>query len=295
MSKASRLKHRTNWWRVALGVGLWIAFAAAAHSFVHTYLFEIGPVPGPGLVTLGAQVLAVGLGALLLLALLRPPHFISFRAALAVLIWVALIVFGHYLSHLGTLEIRDTMTALREGMGMGALVASAIMLAVLLGVPFVPSVEMGLLVMAVFGPTGAVAAWLATIAGLSMAFAAGSYMPTQFIRGWLERHGLYSAQSGDSQSIISGMLEHGKLSRRAGGRVAAFLLRHRYLLFAVLINMPGNSILGGGGGIALVCGFSRLYRWQWFLLTTALASLPIPLLVFFGLLRVDELLGALGG
>ncbi len=295
MGKASRLENPTIWWRVAVGVGLWIAFAAAAHGFVHRFLFDVGPVPGPGLVTLGAQVLAVGFGALLLLVLLRPPHFISMRAILAVLIWVALIVFGHYLSHLESLEIRDTMSALREGMGMGALVASAIMLAVLLGVPFVPSVEMGLLVMAVFGPTGAVAAWLATIAGLSMAFAAGSYMPTQLIRGWLERHGLYPAQSGDPQSILDGMLEHGNLSRRAGGRIAGFLLRHRYLLFAVLINMPGNSIIGGGGGIALVCGFSRLYRWQWFLLTTALASLPIPVLVFFGLLRVDEFLAALGG
>ena len=60
---------------------------------------------------------------------------------------------------------------------------------------------------------------------------------------------------------MAGMLERLRLSGRKGYRIATFLLRHRYLLFALLINMPGNSVLGGGGGIALVSGFARLYRW----------------------------------
>ena len=104
-----------------------------------------------------------------------------------------MIVFGHYLTHLDTPEIRTTLEALRGSMGLPALIVCALLLALMLGVPFVPSVEMGLLVMAVFGPMGAAAAWLATIAGLSMAYAAGSYMPTAWVRGWLERQGLYSA------------------------------------------------------------------------------------------------------
>jgi hypothetical protein len=295
VSEASAEKRRTNWRRIALGIGLWIAYAAAAHAVVHRYLFDVGPVPGPGLYTLGAQALAVSLGALVLLGLPRPPHLINPRAIVAVSVWVALIVFGHYLAHLDTPEIRATLVALRGSMGIPALIVCAFLLALMLGVPFVPSVEMGLLVMAVFGPMGAAAAWLATIAGLSMAFAAGRYMPTAWVRGWLERQGLFPEDAGGAEEAVAAMLEGSRLSSRIGGRIAGFLLRHRYLLFAVLINMPLNSVLGGGGGIALVCGFSRLYRWRWFLLTTALASLPIPLLVFIGFLRVDDILMALMG
>ncbi len=295
MNEASDANRRTNWRRIALGIGLWVAYAAAAHALVHRYIFEIGPVPGPGLITLATQVLAVGLGALLLLGLLRPPQLINPRAIVAITVWVALIVFGHYLAHLDTPEIRATLEALRGGMGVPALIAGAVLLALMLGVPFVPSVEMGLLIMVVFGPMGAVAAWLATIGGLSMAYAAGCYMPTAWVRGWLERHGLFPQAAGGANEAVAAMLEGSRLSSRIGGRLAGFLLRRRYLLFAVLINMPLNSVLGGGGGIALVCGFSRLYRWRWFLLTTALASLPIPLLVFVGLLRVDHFLEWLTG
>lgn len=281
--------------RLVFAVAIWVLFLLAAHELVHRYLFEIGPVPGPGLTMLGIQALAVTLATLLLLLLLRPAHFIGLRAVVATAIWVVLIVFGHYLSHLDAPDIRETLAALREGLGMGALVASAVMLAMLLGLPFVPSVEMGLLMMTVFGREGAVAAWLATIAGLSMAYAAGRYMPVEWLHRWLERHGLLPKDRAPGRSLMADLRRRLHLSDRWGHRAAAFLMRHRYLLFAALINTPGNSMLGGGGGIALVCGFARLYRWPWFLLTTALASLPIPFLVFFGLIPVEDWLAALGG
>ncbi len=280
--------------RMAVSAAIWTAFVLLAHELAHYFLPVTGPVPGPGLRMLGAQALVVTLATLVLLAVRQPAHLITLRAVLATAIWVSLIVFGHHLSHLDVAAIRETLAALREGMGMGALLASAFMLAVLLGLPFVPSVEMGLMMMTVFGREGAIAAWLATIAGLSLAHAAGRYMPADRVHHWLDRHGLLPADS-DPGTPMAGMLERLRLSKRKGYRIATFLLRHRYLLFALLINMPGNSVLGGGGGIALVSGFARLYRWPWFLLTVGLASLPIPLMVFFGLIRVDEWLAALGG
>jgi hypothetical protein len=280
---------------MVFSAAIWTAFVLAAHELAHYFLPVTGPVPGAGLKTLGAQALAITLAALALLAVRQPTHLITLRAVLATAIWVCLIVLGHYLSHLDVAAIRETLAALREGMGMGALLASAFMLAVLLGLPFVPSVEMGLMMMTVFGRDGAIAAWLATIAGLSLAHAAGRYMPADRVHHWLDRHGLRPADGDPGESPMAGMLERLRLSKRKGRHIVAFLLRHRYLLFAALINMPGNSVLGGGGGIALVSGFARLYRWPWFLLTVALASLPIPLMVFFGLVRVDEWLAALGG
>jgi len=280
---------------MAVSAAIWAAFVLVAHELTHYFLPVTGPVPGAGLKILGAQALAITLATLTLLAARQPTHLIALRAALATAIWVSLIVLGHYLSHLDAVAIRETLVALREGMGMGALLACAFMLAVLLGLPFVPSVEMGLMMMAVFGREGAIAAWLATIAGLSLAHAAGRYMPADRVHDWLDRHGLLPADSDPGESPMVGLLERLRLSKRNGYRIATFLLRHRYLLFAALINMPGNSVLGGGGGIALIGGFTRLYRWPPFLLTVAVASLPIPVLVFFGLVRVDEWLAALSG
>ena len=281
--------------RVALTAVIWLCFVLAAHELVHHYLPVTGAVPGPGLAMLGVQALTVSLAVIVLLMLRQPSHLITIRALIATAIWVSLIVLGHYLSHLDALAIRQTIAALHDAMGMGALLASALALAILLGLPFVPSVEMGLMMMVVFGREGAVAAWLATIAGLAMAHAAGRYMPSEWLRHWMLRHGLLPEGGDSDQSPMLALMDRLHLSDRRGHRIGAFLLQHRYLLFAALINMPGNSVLGGGGGIALVSGFTRLYRWPHFLLTVALASLPIPLAVFFGLIQVEEWLAALGG
>jgi len=295
MQDTSGVPRRAALARLGFVLAVWALFALAAHTAVHHFPFEVGPVPGSGLTVLAAQAGGVVLAALLLLAVLRPSHFLGPRAIVATMIWIVLIVFGHYLSHLEPVDIRATLTALREGMGMGALVAGAVSLAVLLGLPFVPSVEMGLMMMAVFGRDGAVAAWLATIAGLSLAYAAGRYMPFDWMRHWLQRHGLLKPGRETATSVLGLFVDKTNFTNTRGRRIAAYLLRHRYLLFAALINMPGNSVLGGGGGIALMSGFARLYRWPRFLLTVALASLPIPFLVFFGLIQVDAWLAALGG
>lgn len=281
--------------RMAVSAAIWVIFVLAVHELVHRLLPVTGPVPGAGLKTLAAQTAAITVATLILMAVRPPAHLITPRAVLATAIWVGLIVFGHYLAHLDAAAIHETLAALHEGLGMGALLVSAFMLAVLLGLPFVPSVEMGLMMMAVFGREGAIAAWLATIAGLSLAHAAGRYMPADRVQHWLKRHGLLTADRIPSKSPMTQLLNRLRLSESKAHRIVAFMSRHRYLLFALLINMPGNSVLGGGGGIALVSGFARLYRWPWFLLTVALASLPIPVAVFFGMVRVDEWLAALGG
>ena len=58
------------------------------------------------------------------------------------------------------------------------------------------------------------------------------------------------------------------------------LLRFRYVALALLINLPGNGLLGGGGGICLMTGLSRMFRRGATLLTIALAVLPVPLVVW---------------
>jgi hypothetical protein len=63
-----------------------------------------------------------------------------------------------------------------------------------------------------------------------------------------------------------------------------FLFNSRYFIIAILINLPGNTIIGGGGGIALLCGMKG------FILTIAIASSPIPLLLLFGMIQIETLL-----
>ncbi len=62
-------------------------------------------------------------------------------------------------------------------------------------------------------------------------------------------------------------------------RWAPFLLRHRYLAFAAALNLPGNTLLGGGGGLALAAGMSGLFAPAPFLVTLLLAVAPLPLFV----------------
>jgi hypothetical protein len=48
----------------------------------------------------------------------------------------------------------------------------------------------------------------------------------------------------------------------------------------VLINVPGNAVIGGGGGLAFAAGMSGVFSVPAFLLTVAIAVLPVPLAIF---------------
>src|SRR5512143_321222 len=47
---------------------------------------------------------------------------------------------------------------------------------------------------------------------------------------------------------------------------------------AVLFNLPGNVVIGDGGGIALIAGMSRLFPFPKYVLLVCLAITPVPLL-----------------
>jgi len=70
------------------------------------------------------------------------------------------------------------------------------------------------------------------------------------------------------------------LLRGTPGRRAAFLVRHRYLLLALVLIVPGNIVIGGGGGIAVADGMARLFSAPLYLVTVALATAPVPLAVY---------------
>lgn len=55
----------------------------------------------------------------------------------------------------------------------------------------------------------------------------------------------------------------------------------RHVALAILFNIPGNAVIGGGSGIALMAGLYRLLAFPTVLMTSALGTAPIPILVFF--------------
>ena len=67
-----------------------------------------------------------------------------------------------------------------------------------------------------------------------------------------------------------------QLFNRTSNRLLRGLIRSRYLALAVALNIPGNVLIGGGGGIALFAGISRMYSYLGFLITVVIAVAPIP-------------------
>ncbi|MCV6592568.1 MAG: hypothetical protein OIF48_06430 [Silicimonas sp.] len=143
--------------------------------------------------------------------------------------------------------------------------------------PFVPGAEIGLALLLVFGGDAALLVYGGMVGALVLAYGVARLVPVRAVvrlAGWLrlERAARLAARleaSDGAELSLPGW----------GGRI----LRNRYLVLAALINLPGNSVLGGGGGIAFAAGISGLYRFWAYLATVLLAVAPVPL--FFWLVR----------
>ena len=152
-----------------------------------------------------------------------------------------------------------------------------------MALPFVPGIEIGLVVMLAFGHSAIPAVYLATQCALLLSFLAGRLLsPTALIRlaAWLHLHGtrdllLRLAPMEPADRI-------GYMLARAPYQWVGRLVRHRYISLAVLINLPGNAILGGAGGIGLLAGMSGIIKLPRYMATMAIATTPVPLLLWFG-------------
>jgi len=192
----------------------------------------------------------------------------------------------------GEIGIAKKFAAFTNGQwSIAVLIGGGIFYALLLSLPFVPGVELGVLLMCVFGKLGIVFVYFATVGGLTLAFLMGRLLPKEWIESRLEKLG-FSPTSDNPANEINTMLDN--LSRNGKfcqSRLRSFLIKYRYLTIAVLFNTPGNYLIGGGGGISLACGISRSISWKWFLFTVVLAVSPVPLLAFFGIIQIEVFLG----
>jgi len=165
-------------------------------------------------------------------------------------------------------------------MALFALAVSVVSYTLLLAIPFLPGIEVGLVLMAMLGTKGIVLVYGCTVMALSLSFLFGRLLPPRYLAralGWFHlvraRDLVLSLEPLPPDERLRFLLEG------APSRFVPFLLRQRYLILGVLFNLPGNALIGGGGGIGLVAGMSRLFPFPKYLLLICVAITPGP--IFF--------------
>lgn len=157
---------------------------------------------------------------------------------------------------------------------------AAVVYAVLLAVPFVPGIEIGLALIGTLGTPIVFLVYVSTVAGLSLSYAVGRLISLGALIKLLEDFRLQRASR--LLATIEPMSRDERLAflhSHAPRRIVPFLLRHRYLSLAILFNIPGNFLIGGGGGIAMIAGVSGLYSTAAFLATLVVAVSPVPIMI----------------
>ncbi|MDX1483238.1 MAG: hypothetical protein R3229_02050 [Alphaproteobacteria bacterium] len=157
--------------------------------------------------------------------------------------------------------------------------ASAIYVA-LMAVPFMPGVEIGVTMILMFGTKICFLVYLCTVAALIPPYLIGRLIPLRYC----VRASAFLGLGRVSQLLreIEPLDAEARLAfllAKAPDRITPFLLRHRFLALAVVLNLPGNMVIGGGGGIAMLAGVSGLYPLPAYLLTVALAVAPVPVVI----------------
>ncbi len=206
------------------------------------------------------------------------------RALVKILLVGALLVAANLIARDYIMSLEFEIRPSNEDAVHRTIMMSAALYALLLAIPFVPGVEIGLAMIAMLGPPIAILVYLCTLAGLTLAYVVGRLIPLRVLIHLA--HDCHLARTSELLERIAPMSKQEKLEfliAKAPRRIVPWLLRYRYVALAFALNIPGNYLIGGGGGIALFAGISRLFAAPAFLFTIVLAVAPVPLaIVIFG-------------
>lgn len=155
----------------------------------------------------------------------------------------------------------------------------------LLALPFVPGAEIGLAMLTAFGTAIAPLIYICTVASMILAYTAGRFLPIDVLRRSLSLLRMRRAADLVARAApLSGDDRVAMLLDGQSARALQLAIRYRYVALALAVNTPGNSVIGGGGGIMLMAGLSGIFSPLATVATIALAVSPVPLaMVFFGL------------
>ncbi len=203
-----------------------------------------------------------------------------FGVALKLVLLAALLVGASYAGKWVMGQFDPHLTPSSEPMLHRMIMTVMVVYVVLMMLPFVPGIEIGLGLMVMFGPKIVPLVYGGTILALTLAFLVGRLVPERTIAKVLAT--VHLRRASDLLHRLEPLDSNQRLEfllQKASTRVVPFLIRHRYLALAVALNLPGNALVGGGGGICLVAGFSRLFTFSKYVLAVALAVMPVPLMV----------------
>jgi hypothetical protein len=191
---------------------------------------------------------------------------------------------GNYLTSWVLEGLNVEITPVNESAVHRLIIMSTITYVLLMSIPFVPGAEIGLGLMMILGPKIAPLVYSCTLLSLLLSYCVGRFIPDQMLINFF--HEIRLRKVSALLSELKGLDYQQRfelLIERSPKKWIPFLLKHRYLALMMVINVPGNIVVGGGGGIALTAGMSRLFSPGKFLLAIAIAVSPIPLfLVIFG-------------
>lgn len=176
------------------------------------------------------------------------------------------------------IDFSPQLTPSTEPVAHSMIISSVVIYVILMMTPFVPGVEIGLGLMVAFGAPIVPLAWGATVLALSLSFLLGRLLPEQQVIRFLRF--LKFRKLAATLAVVQNKPHNERLELLVTGvpqRWATFLIRHRLLLLIIAVNVPGNSVIGGGGGIALMAGFSRLFGFPGYLLAMTVGTSPVPI------------------
>ena len=202
------------------------------------------------------------------------------RLAAKIAVLLCIIIFLYYGSEQIVNFFAFQMWPRHVDMIIYLLFSSAAAYVVLMAVPFMPGIEMGILIMMMFGRPGILLVYLCTLLALTLSFLAGSHLPPRILARVLDWFHLDRAR--DLVMDLAPLGPEKRLHLLLGSTptsVVPFLLRHRYLFIACLLNLPGHAFIGGSGGIGMIVGMSKIFSFPKYLLMVSIAILPGP--IFF--------------
>jgi hypothetical protein len=201
------------------------------------------------------------------------------RLAAKIALFLGILVFLNYAMGWLANLVAFQMWPQHANMAVFFLFTSIVSYILLLAIPFLPGIEVGLMLMAILGVKGIILVYFCTVLSLSLSFLFGRLIPPRYLAralGWF--HLTRAREMVDALAPLGPEERLRFLTKSAPSRIVPFLLRHRYLIIGVLFNVPGNALIGGGGGIGLIAGMSRLFPFPKYLLLICLAITPGPII-----------------
>jgi hypothetical protein len=211
-----------------------------------------------------------------------PPWRVALpRLALRLLFVAVLVYLIHLLMNWAMMQV-DLLDEANRSLAFNAVILVALIgYALLIAVPFVPGIEIGIALLLMRGAEVAPLVYIATLLGLMIAFTVGRQVPLVILRRtFTDLHMRRTSQLIDAIRVVPPEQRLDHLRDALPKALGLVVVNYRYVVLALLINIPGNALVGGGGGILLTAGLSRLFSYRATCVTLAIATAPVPLVTW---------------